>query len=265
MKNRFISAWTDLHRHFNSTSTSRVESAHAAIKHNLTTSIGDLNLVFQRLDESISQQLHEINSNTSRQRSTILTGLNSVTFFSRVNSKISTFALKIAFKEFAKVKLDNITNDKSKKMKPCRNVLFQVMGIPCCHMMKRWLLSPSACLLKSNFSQQWWLSGSSSNMGTEEDSFLGATPKKYPPMPPLTAETAQGEFMTEEDLIEEDLLNQQEWEQQCQEVDEFNEKLRKSQDMQRETKAHNSVKNLFSDTNIALLKQRSVFLLIFLY
>lgn len=265
--NRFVSAWTNKHRHFNSTTTSRVESAHSAIKRNLTTSIGDLNLVFRRLDESISQQLQEINGDSTRQANSRLTGLGSLGFFSRVNSKVSTFALKIAYKEYAKMQIDRVTKDRSKKMKPCGNVLYTTMGIPCCHMMKSWLSSNSnVALSKSNFSEQWWLSGSLKFAFSNDAPIMSSMKfKEYPPMPTLTAETKQGEFMTEEDIIEEDAVKQQEWEQQCEEVDKYNETLKKRQEESNREKENSkknstSLSNLLSDSNIALLKQRYLLL-----
>ncbi|CEP08743.1 hypothetical protein, partial, partial [Parasitella parasitica] len=59
-REKFVSAWTDKFTHLGTTSSSRIEGAHAILKRHLKSLIGDLGYVFNLMDTVLKQQHTEI-------------------------------------------------------------------------------------------------------------------------------------------------------------------------------------------------------------
>ena len=91
-KDRFVNAWTSRYLHFGNKATSRVEGAHAYVKHFLQVSTGDLLSVLSKLTLAIEHQLRTEETHRSRDKLLYLTGLPST--FTPVSGIISAFALK---------------------------------------------------------------------------------------------------------------------------------------------------------------------------
>lgn len=174
-------------------------------------STGDLGTVFQRMDSVLTQQLQNITHEARTATITQNNWLRGLSLFSRVNSKVSTFALTIAFKEYGKYKLDQLSNKESEKLTQCKRILHTTMGIPCAHMIKRLMLSPEEPFLrKKHFHEQWWLrksvvftqeniNNASEESNTtadndEDDYILSQKQKPYPPPPVYTADSEDAAF-----------------------------------------------------------------------
>ena len=124
-KDRFVNAWTSRYLHFGNKATSRVEGAHAYVKHFLQVSTGDLLSVLSKLTLAIEHQLRTEETHRSRDKLLYLTGLPST--FTPVSGILSAFALKRCLGQFKR-------NTEEKAC--CTMVFTSTMGIPCAHKLK---------------------------------------------------------------------------------------------------------------------------------
>jgi hypothetical protein len=67
-KTYFVGAYVDKVPHFESSSSSRVEGAHLALKQRLQVSIGDMKIVVERVLQFLADQYQEIDTAISQQK-----------------------------------------------------------------------------------------------------------------------------------------------------------------------------------------------------
>ena len=92
-KELFVYAWTDQHMHFGHHITSRVKCSHKTLKGNLQFSIGDLRMVYDKIDAMLINQHSEydmmIGANKSR-----TSHINKGAFYALLLSHISHYTLE---------------------------------------------------------------------------------------------------------------------------------------------------------------------------
>lgn len=106
------------------------------------------------MNNAIVQQLSEIQDRGEIEQVSQSNLLLRYVIFSKVLCKISGFALKIAFQQYAMVRLD--ATSESYNLPPCKKILVKTMGIPCAHQIKK--MEQFGRKLKIiDFHRQWWL------------------------------------------------------------------------------------------------------------
>lgn len=145
-KDRFVTAFLRNKCHYGHCTTSRVESAHAALKKWISVSTGDLLTVDTAIKLACDGQLAAIVQENARQRT--ITTLHYGVMFSEVMGKISKPGLKLAHQAYGKRFSDGEDNHVT-----CRGLLTSTMGHPCQHAMRR----RQEPLTINDFDQHWWL------------------------------------------------------------------------------------------------------------
>ncbi|KAG1439492.1 hypothetical protein G6F56_012278 [Rhizopus delemar] len=151
-KEKFVAAWTDEHMHFNSTSSSRVEGAHLMLKRYIKSSTGHIDTVFERIHNSITNQLQQID--VQHARLTIIKNnvWRNVPMINKVRTRVSGFALEIAFQQYKK--LESHSGESTVPLPECRSFLKKTMGNPFAHDMD-FLRSFNFWFKLNDFHQQW--------------------------------------------------------------------------------------------------------------
>ena len=170
-KEKIVAAWTSLLLHFETTATSRVEGAHAALKRMLSNRTGDLLRVghrfldflllqFQELEKERATQTTRLLHATSSQRVLRVADPNhpSVTwrkdftvrdFFSLVVYKLSHYAL-------VKISAQLSISERPGAMQSCTKYYERVLGLPCAHVLKE-LIRNRQPLTLEHVNKQWHL------------------------------------------------------------------------------------------------------------
>lgn len=81
---RFISATANTIRYFGSTSTSRIEGTYAMIKKFIKVSNGHVDIVVERIQDAIAQQLQQFQQQNAMDLLTRNLRINSIPFFNNV-------------------------------------------------------------------------------------------------------------------------------------------------------------------------------------
>lgn len=138
--------------HFNSTSSSRVEGAHSMLKRYIKSSTGHIDTVFERIHNAITNQLQQIDVQHARLTIIQSNVWRNVPMFNKVRTRVSGFALEIAFQQYKK--LESHSGESTVPLPECRSFLKKTMGIPCAHDMD-FLRSFNQKLKLNDFHQQW--------------------------------------------------------------------------------------------------------------
>ncbi|CAG8841462.1 10257_t:CDS:2, partial [Gigaspora margarita] len=106
-----------LDRLLGNTATSRVEGAHAALKKCLQVSTGDLHTVYEKISLLLENQYNEIQAMISKDKTRIPHAQN-IPFYSRLISKVSSFALSRIHEQYLKVSRATLNNP----LEPCNGL-----------------------------------------------------------------------------------------------------------------------------------------------
>lgn len=131
-KDKFITCFTNLVFHLNSTATSRVESAHVPIKTALGKSTGNLNTVVDSIEMIIEDQYRTICANLENDMSSISRKLRDP-FFQFVVFKVSIYALNLVY--------DKLKDVRHGIVKTCTSRFRTTMGLPCSHELRDMILA----------------------------------------------------------------------------------------------------------------------------
>lgn len=147
-KVRFVSAFLHNKPHSGHVTTSRVESAHAALKRWITSSTGILLTVDVAVKLACDNQLAGIIQKHAKQRA--VADMQFGPLFSQVMGKTSEEALRRTHREFTQRYIDgNRGNDRA----VCAKLLTSTMGHPCRHV----LLGRTEPLAVDDFDLHWHL------------------------------------------------------------------------------------------------------------
>lgn len=163
----FVHAWTNQVRHYRSTTTTRVEGAHAVLKHFLRTSVANLKVVYDRIKRLFADQDREIIAAIEHDRSFQLASMKDGSTeggqaWAPVVRQISLYALKKALQELRKL-FRGFRSERPHRSQtiaprtPCTHEFSQTMGIPCSHELYSIIFQEGRALQLEDFSQQWWL------------------------------------------------------------------------------------------------------------
>lgn len=151
LKEKFISAWADQYFHLGTTVTSRVEGAHATLKRYLQVSVGNLQLVYEKISLLLENQHNEIKEMVEKNKTRIPHSQN-IPFYSRLVSHISLYALKKIHEQF--IKASHATYDNP--LEPCTGTFTTSMGLPCAHIIQE-RLANNQLLDLNDIHQHWWI------------------------------------------------------------------------------------------------------------
>lgn len=107
------------------------------MKNFIKVSTGHLDTVFERMDNTIVQQLSEIEDKGAIEQVSQSSILLRYAIFSKVLRKLSGFALKITYQQYAMVRLDAAFGNYTLLL--CKKILTKIMGIPCSHQIKKYI------------------------------------------------------------------------------------------------------------------------------
>lgn len=162
-KEKFILAWIKNVKHFGHVTTSRVESAHAALKKWLQVSTGDMLGVCLLLERACEEQDRSISQTSSFQRTHNLTE-HSHSIWKDVKKHISFHALKLAREQYHK--------SLAPPDGPCTNTFTSTMGIPCSHNIRKMLADPLIAFTIDDFDNHWWLKQPDAFVMTQQPEIL---------------------------------------------------------------------------------------------
>ncbi|CAG8532717.1 14492_t:CDS:2 [Cetraspora pellucida] len=129
LKEKFVTAWTNLYLHLGTTVTSRIEDAHSTLKAYLQVSTEDLYYIHTTISLAVTNQKKEIDAMVASERIHVpLFALNNP-LYSNIRGKVSTFALKKINEQCQKTNCA-ITE---KPLPPCTGSFSKTMGLPCAH------------------------------------------------------------------------------------------------------------------------------------
>ena len=164
-----MSIWADMFTHLGTTSSSRIEGAHAVLKRHLTSSTGDLSTVFDKMDTVLRRQYTDIMVRSQQQQYKQNNQIRAP-LFNGLTKTISKHALQMAFKKYGEARLDKLTTEPKSKLKPRTGSFTKTLGIPCAHMIKgRLMNSDNTMILKEDFHEQWWIGKTSSFTDSEDN------------------------------------------------------------------------------------------------
>lgn len=144
-----VKAWTNRAFTLGLTTTSRVESSHAAPKKRLQTSTGHMKTVVDRISGLIDHQNNEIHAEI-KQRRTSLAARHRIALFAHVVGEICPIGLDIVLAE--QRRLANRNEDDP--LPPCSHVFTTTLGLPCAHLLESLALTRHP-LLVAHFHPFW--------------------------------------------------------------------------------------------------------------
>ena len=127
-REKFVVAWSRQWLHLGNAATSRVEGAHAALKHWITNSTADILSVFELVEKSVETQLNALSAALANDR-VFIPVFPSKALFANIIRRVSRHAIVLLVKQHDKVK--RATG--RAPLKPCTNVFSTTMGLPCSH------------------------------------------------------------------------------------------------------------------------------------
>jgi hypothetical protein len=142
-REKFVVAWSQEWLHLGNSATSRVEGAHAAVKHWITNSTADILSVFELVEKSVEGQLNAITAALARDR-IFIPVFPSKTLFANLIRRVSRHAIILLVQQHDKVKRATQTAP----LVQCTNVFSRTMGLPCSHRISDILESKSAIELE---------------------------------------------------------------------------------------------------------------------
>ncbi|XP_074276919.1 protein FAR-RED ELONGATED HYPOCOTYL 3-like [Silene latifolia] len=101
-KERFVSAWTNKVLHFGNVTTNRVESAHAALKRLLRTSVGGFDTVFETIHQLVTLQIRKIDDDLETSLSKQLHVSLAMTAYRRLTFNVTHHAITTIDRHFKK-------------------------------------------------------------------------------------------------------------------------------------------------------------------
>ncbi|XP_060969793.1 protein FAR1-RELATED SEQUENCE 6-like [Cannabis sativa] len=142
-KEKFVSAWTNLVMHFGTTTTNRVESAHAKLKRYLRSSQGNFETSWSTIHNLLELQHTEIKASFEKSLTTVQHNFKP-TLFKELRGFISRCALDKVFQESKRG--DWVGFD----IHACGCVIRRTHGLPCAHEINEYQLEgraiPLACI-----------------------------------------------------------------------------------------------------------------------
>lgn len=121
------------------------------IKAYIKVNNGDVDTVFQRINSAMIKQISEINDVITVSQDKVYQPVRNLSMFERVVKKISTYALQIVLEQYQKAERSVQEPDVAESaLKPCRNLLSVIMGLPCAHKIRDMILN-RRLLVKSDF------------------------------------------------------------------------------------------------------------------
>lgn len=175
-----VRAWTSTIRHYNNTTTSRIEGAHSYLKSYLENSRSDLDKVV----EAISLMLRNVNSEfaqiTARARDRIPFAVlerNSTIFPADINTTVSPIALELIQIQYRKSRTETAETT-------CSGAFTAIYGLPCQHYLRhKFQRNPAAKIIHQEIDSHWFF-----NRPNSHDLILPPIPSARPTiLPPLEA------------------------------------------------------------------------------
>ncbi|CAG8613947.1 3445_t:CDS:2, partial [Cetraspora pellucida] len=138
LKEKFVTAWTNLYLHLGTTVTSHIE--------------GDLHYIRTTISLAVTNQKKEIDAMVASERIHVpLFALNNP-LYSNIRGKVSTFTLKKINEQCQKTNRA-ITEE---PLPPCTGSFSKTMGLPCAHTIS--LLENDQALTLDSIHEHWWIS-----------------------------------------------------------------------------------------------------------
>lgn len=151
LKEKFVMCFTNRVKHYNSTVTSRVESAHIPIKSILNSSTGNIKVVIDKISVVVKNQYRNIMAKIETDMIRVPLSLD-IIFFSGVIRKVSSYALKMVLEEYRDIQRISHSNP----VVPCTTEKSGSLGIPCIHKLLE-MRRLGRNLNVNDFDSQWWL------------------------------------------------------------------------------------------------------------
>jgi hypothetical protein len=134
-KHEIVHAWTDRHFHCGTTTTSRLEGAHAVLKRWIGGSSKDLTRVWEATKLAIDDQLNEIRIKSAQKLHSTPAGLSGQ-FYHQITGKITHTGLYLLQKQLEHVKRQEQHEEEGVISAICTRSFSISMGMPCWHMIK---------------------------------------------------------------------------------------------------------------------------------
>ena len=135
-KEEIVHAWTDRYFHCGTTTTSRLEGAHAVLKRWIGVPSKDLTRVWETIKLALDDQINEITINNRQKESSTLAGLLGQ-FYHQVLGKITHTGLYKLKEQYQLFKRQEREGDGL----PCTQTFLASIGMPCWHIIKERLES----------------------------------------------------------------------------------------------------------------------------
>jgi hypothetical protein len=139
--------------HLGSKVTSRVESAHAALKRYLQSSTGDLQSVHSKIILHVESQVKELHAMISSECIKV-PHIFKIPLFEPLLYRISIFALKKIYNEWTKASRATLDSP----LIACTGIFRSTMGLPCSHVISQHLAA-SQPLQQADIHEHWWIQG----------------------------------------------------------------------------------------------------------
>jgi hypothetical protein len=130
-----VHAWTDRFFHCGTTTTSRLEGAHAVLKRWIGSPSKDLTRVWDSIKLALDDQFNEISVKKAQQAQGTPSGLSS-TFYHQVLSQISHHGLYMLQKQYMHYRREEQHLKEGQISTNCTSTFSSSMGMPCWHMIK---------------------------------------------------------------------------------------------------------------------------------
>ena len=172
-KERFCKAWTNEVLHFNTLTTSRVESGHRVLKSVLKFSTGDLHTVVSGLETLLEGQHDDYTTKLADAKELVAYNLPRELMRDLI-PKISPYALQKIRKQWKLVKKSKLDPDHEayEELGPCSGVFATTMGLPCSHMIKACMEAPNPKLSLDDVHSHWWIKKPATSNETTTDPLI---------------------------------------------------------------------------------------------
>jgi hypothetical protein len=134
-KEEIVHAWTDRYFHCGTTTTSRLEGAHAVLKRWIGVPTKDLTRVWEAIKLAIEDQLNELRTKNGRQNQSTPAGLSGQ-FYGQVIGKITHFGLYKLKEQYLYAKRQKQHEEEGRISSVCTRTFTTSMGMPCWHIIK---------------------------------------------------------------------------------------------------------------------------------
>ncbi|XP_026399203.1 uncharacterized protein LOC113295058 [Papaver somniferum] len=134
-KQKFVRAWTDKIKHYNNVATSRVESAHGALKKYFGTSQGSFVTSWYNAHQRFENDFVQIQSDFEDSATRTMHNFSKQPMFQMLLNNVSHLGLRLFNDELKR--MDKHGSDTKK----CGCVILTTNGLPCAHMLLQFKLS----------------------------------------------------------------------------------------------------------------------------